>query len=123
MMLLVPVAIGVAGLGAWVYHSRTTPHGKIEQALDKHLPAKLRTAVAYSITQSKDPKALVTLAKKLEPTAPVAAAMVATRAKQIVKAAPPKPTLVKPLPRTPADIDLTAAYSPMNDDGSHLQDS
>ncbi len=92
-MMFLPVFLGAAALGAFVYHARTTPHGKIMASLDAHLSPKLRSAVAYSIQQGTDAKQMVELAKKLQPKSPVAAAMVATRAKQLAKPAA-KPALV-----------------------------
>lgn len=88
---VVPIVVGgVAAIAAVTYwHAKTSPHGKVMSILDAHMPAKLRDLVAQTVTKPvADTKQLAQLAKKLQPSYPAAAAVVATRVIQAAKAAP-----------------------------------
>jgi uncharacterized BrkB/YihY/UPF0761 family membrane protein len=113
MIPLVPIVVVGAAVAAVVAyeHAKRSPHGRILQALDAHMPAKLRALVAQSVTSTGiDPKKLATLAKKLEPTYPAAAAVVATR---VIQTAAPKPQLVSSLGSPTQVAAATHQFTPL----------
>jgi len=126
--MILPIAIGLAAVGAYVYRSRTSPHGKIMAVLDAHMPAKLRSAVAQVVTKGDDPARAALLAKQLQTKGyPTAATVVATRVIQQAPPKPaPKPAAVKyaaptytPKPSPVANVPIFYEDDSSNPDGSH----
>ena len=105
--MLLPLMLGataIAGAALVAKRREATPAApapsasdQIKAKLEPAMSEPLKDAVTNAVLQSTDAKALVTLATKLEPVHPVAAAVVATRAKQIATApATPEPTQGEP---------------------------